>query len=157
MDDTRRRALITFVVAAIPGYLGFAGVGHAYLKQWRRSLVWFLLGLGSAIALLFYHVENPAAIDIADPAAVPTEVTIPLLIIITLSVLDAVFLSISLSREQAEQDARVDAGADPETAAQLPTCPNCGKEVDPELDFCPWCTIEFERPPEEEPAGDRLS
>jgi len=99
--------------------------------------------------------KEQAAQDARVDAAVPTEVTIPLLVIITLSVLDAVFLSISLSKEQAAQDARVDAGVDPEMAAQLPTCPNCGKEVDPELDFCPWCTAEFERPPEEEPVDDQ--
>ena len=147
MDDTRRRALITLIVAAIPGYLGLAGVGHAYLRQWRRSIVWFLLGIGSAVALIFYYVEDPAAIEVTDPAAVPIEVTIPLLVIITLSVLDAFFLAISLGREQKEELAREEAGEDVQAA---PNCPNCRKEVDPELDFCPWCTIEFERPPEEE-------
>jgi endogenous inhibitor of DNA gyrase (YacG/DUF329 family) len=23
-------------------------------------------------------------------------------------------------------------------------CPECGKELDPELDFCPWCTTRFD-------------
>jgi hypothetical protein len=34
--------------------------------------------------------------------------------------------------------------------AEGPTCPACGKELDEELDFCPWCTteLEWERPEE---------
>jgi ornithine cyclodeaminase/alanine dehydrogenase-like protein (mu-crystallin family) len=32
-----------------------------------------------------------------------------------------------------------------------PQCPNCGGELDPEIDFCPWCTVEleWEQPPPE--------
>ncbi|WP_144906527.1 zinc ribbon domain-containing protein [Halobellus captivus] len=26
------------------------------------------------------------------------------------------------------------------SAGSAEDCPNCGKELDPELDFCPWCT-----------------
>ncbi|MGM0605439.1 MAG: zinc ribbon domain-containing protein [Halobacteriota archaeon] len=146
MDDTRRRALITIVVAAIPGYLGIAGVGHAYLRQWRRSIVWFLLALGSAFALTFYYIDDPASIDIADPAAIPSEVTIPLLVIISLSVLDAFLLAISMGREKQASTMNGREGEDGQQRA-TPSCPNCGKNVDPELDFCPWCTVEFERAP----------
>jgi len=37
-------------------------------------------------------------------------------------------------------------------------CPNCGGELDEELDFCPWCTTElseFETPPDVEEETER--
>lgn len=163
MDDTRRRTIVTAIVASLGAFFGIAGVGHAYLRQWRRSIVWFLLAIGSGIALVFYYVEDPAAIDPFDAGAIPQEVYIPLFVIIALSVIDAVLLSIAAGRTEPDERLAAnaidsdstpieDVGADGSTPEpeSVPACPECGKDTDPELDFCPWCTYEFEQPPDAE-------
>lgn len=36
------------------------------------------------------------------------------------------------------------AGAGASTDEEAPACPNCGKELDADLDFCPWCTTRLD-------------
>jgi hypothetical protein len=57
-------------------------------------------------------------------------VTAPVLVLLVLSTLDAYRLALT-------------AGSADEGG---PACPYCGHGVDPELDFCPWCTERFEAP-----------
>jgi hypothetical protein len=54
------------------------------------------------------------------------------LVLLVLSTLDAYRLAVSAGGPKAEDG---------------PTCPYCGHAVDPELDFCPWCTERFEEGP----------
>lgn len=61
----------------------------------------------------------------------------------------------SAARTTAENDAfEPDTAADPETETK-PTpveCPNCGRETDPEIDFCHWCTEPLPGSDESEPS-----
>jgi len=133
--------MIAALVAVVGASLGVAGAGHLYLRRWRRAAAWFSFVVGAALVLLWLFVD-PATVDLADPASVaalepsvlPLTVTAPLFALLLLSTLDAYRLATEGSRLTDE-----------------PQCPNCGGELDPEIDFCPWCTIELEW---EEPAVD---
>lgn len=134
MTGTRRRALIATLVAVLGASLGVAGAGHLYLRRWRRAAAWFSFVVGAALVLLWTFVDpstldlaDPAAVAAVDPATLPAAVTAPLFALLLISAVDAYRL----------------AAAGPQTT-DGPQCPNCGGELDPEIDFCPWCTIELE-------------
>jgi predicted amidophosphoribosyltransferase len=57
-------------------------------------------------------------------------VTIGSVVITTLNVVDAYWLAVNENQTQ-----EVEAGM---------TCPNCGKELDEDIDFCHWCTTQLE-------------
>lgn len=111
------------------------GLGHAYLREWLRAATWFGLWV-TAVLLAAPLPDDPAprdvvryvtgspAVDSLSPAAAFT-----LVAVITVASFDAY--------------RRADAVPAP-TEQEAPTCPSCGREVDPELDFCHWCTADFE-------------
>ncbi|MFA1610547.1 DUF7575 domain-containing protein [Halobellus rubicundus] len=134
MTHTRRRALIATLVAVLGASVGVAGAGHLYLRQWRRAAAWFSVVVGATIVLLSVFVDpatlslsDPAAVANVEPASLPTAVTAPVFALLLLNALDAYRL----------------AARGPQTA-DAPQCPACGGELDPELDFCPWCTTRLE-------------
>jgi hypothetical protein len=103
-------------------------MGHVYLREWRRAAAWFALVVGSALVLLAVFTD-PATVD---PASVPGVVTIPVAALLLLSTLDAYLIA---SRSVSG------ANVDGESSA---SCPYCGKELDEDLSFCPWCTTRFD-------------
>lgn len=123
MSDSRRRALIAALVGVFGASLMIAGAGHAYLRKWRRALAWFTFVVGSFLILSSIFSE-PARTMLSEH---PFEVQGPVLTLLFLSVFDAYRLAVQ------ERGPRVEEGAGN-------TCPNCGKEVDRDLDFCHWCT-----------------
>jgi len=134
MTRTRRRAMITALVAVLGASLGVAGAGHLYLRRWRRAAAWFSFVVGAAIVLLWVFVDastvavaDPAALTSLDPGSLPMTVTAPIFGLLMVSTFDAYRLAVQGP-----------------TAADGPQCPNCGGDLDPEIDFCPWCTIELE-------------
>lgn len=148
MQDVRRRALIAGLVGMVGAFLGIAGAGHAYLRQWRRALAWFSLVLGVAIILVTMFVD-PTVIESAPSVwsvEMPLTVTIPMLAVQVLSAIDAYVVARRQGSRSgsAEKTASGAAGTASETGST--TCPHCGREVDPDLDFCHWCT---ERLPED--------
>jgi hypothetical protein len=156
MEEARRRALIAAAVGLLGAALGIVGAGHAYLREWRRAIAWFALVIGVGIVLMSIYTDpssygDPWTVTAAD---LPLEVVLPILTLSLLSVLDAY----AVARKQATGSARGGAVAEVEGqqggAAGGPlgddqeTCPHCGQEVDPELDFCHWCTEPLEREPD---------
>lgn len=107
----------------------YPGLGHVYLREWLRALVWFGLVVTSS-TLLVPEGAVPTEVTfealVAAARALPAEVTLALFSITFFSMVDAYWMA--KQRNQAV------------TAAAGTTCPNCGREVDPELDFCHWCT-----------------
>ncbi|RLM94566.1 zinc ribbon domain-containing protein [Halobellus sp. Atlit-38R] len=146
MTRTRRRAMIATLVAVLGASVGVAGAGHLYLREWRRGAAWFSFVIGAALVLLSVFVDpttvsltDPASVAAMQPSSLPTIVTAPLFALLLLSALDAYRLA---TRGPTSTDA--------------PQCPNCGGEIDPEISFCPWCTVEFENyPVEDGDVGDR--
>jgi hypothetical protein len=126
MGDTRRRALVAALVGAVGSVIGIAGVGHVYLREWRRAVAWFALVLGAGLALITTFADPQTA----TPSTLPVEVTAPLVVLFVLNTLDAYYVA-SRSVEPAE-------------ATAGDTCPSCGRETDASLEFCPWCAEPLE-------------
>ncbi|TKX63487.1 zinc ribbon domain-containing protein [Halorubrum sp. ASP1] len=135
--------------------LVFPGLGHLALRRWGRALLWHLTIVGGGVALFaLYDVEpvDPLADPAALTAAVPTDVTLPIVLLSALSALDAYLVgrAEAMRRRAASADGdegpggvqspppAAATGEDGETVEVA--CPNCGKEVDADLDFCHWCT-----------------
>ncbi|MFC7202023.1 zinc ribbon domain-containing protein [Haloferax namakaokahaiae] len=122
------------VVAALLGLL-VTGLGHLFLWRWRRALLWILLAF--TVALVFVPtsaleaVSNGAAMSPAEFRPVLVEL-LPVLVVSLVSVADAFILG----WKKASSAPTVTDEPDGETH----TCPQCGNEIDPELDFCHWCT-----------------
>lgn len=133
----RHRPWLAAVLAVL-----VAGLGHAYLRRWRRALLWFvaILGAGAALSAV---VAQPAP---TSPADFPLVVLVPLLVLYGVSAADAFRLARTSARRTAA--GAVGTGSDvangpldrPDSDGTPDVCPNCGKEVDPDLDFCTWCT-----------------
>ncbi|TQQ81060.1 zinc ribbon domain-containing protein [Halonotius terrestris] len=132
-----RRVLVTALVAIAGAMLGVAGAGHAYLRRWRRSLLWLTVTIGAGVLLINQYVPNPGELDPFDTGALPTEVTLPLFVIIAISVFDATLLAY-LDERNDGGDAAITADAVDDEGGV--SCPHCGKTTDAELDFCTWCT-----------------
>ena len=115
-------------LAALLGLL-VSGLGHLYLREWLRSLVWFSLYLVS------FELLVPDAIMPAEPTlaayqgmaeALPLDAALALSSIVIFGMIDAYLLA-----KRTHRQAEVEAGN---------TCPHCGKDVDEDLAFCHWCT-----------------
>lgn len=107
----------------------YPGLGHVYLREWLRALVWFFLNMTS-FALLMPESAVPETFGV-DPLLraaenFPPEAALALASITVFSMIDAYWIA---NRDTGDAEA---------TAAT--TCPSCGKDVDPDLDFCHWCT-----------------
>ena len=158
MDSARRRVVVTALVALGGAMIGVPGVGHAYLRRWKRSLLWLTVTLGAGIMLLSYYVPDPSTLDPFDIGAIPIEVRATLFVITAVSVFDATLL--------AYLDGRSESGIgsdEPDVEDGTRSCPYCGKPTDAELDFCTWCTEPLdgddthEASTDEEPSGsDKL-
>jgi hypothetical protein len=147
--------------------LVFPGLGHLVLRRWGRALLWHLTIVGGGVALFaLYDVEpvDPLADPTAVSAAVPSDVALPIVLLSALSALDAYLVGRADAAERDRVDAAAEAmrrraanadGDDGPGGGQSPpaaavdaengetlevTCPNCGKDVDADLDFCHWCT-----------------
>ncbi|MFB6304010.1 MAG: zinc ribbon domain-containing protein [Haloferacaceae archaeon] len=127
MTGSRRRALIAALVGTLGATVGIAGAGHAYLRRWRRAAAWFSFVLGVGLVLLSTFAD-PRSVT---PATVPPEVTLPVLGLLLVSVADAFRLALRSAR-------RTDA-ASGDPGEDGPSCPHCGRSLDPSLAFCWYC------------------
>ena len=148
-------------LAAFLGTLA-TGLGHFYLRRWRRGLAWFAAAV--VASYLFVPPEAAQALlsgEGSDPADLA-----PVFVVGVASIADAYVLARRRQqRARREAAASRDAGtavnqdgddygtgvtatATMGTASpgesDAESCPNCGKELDPELDFCPWCTARLD-------------
>lgn len=123
---SRKRPWLAALLAAV-----VTGLGHLYLRRWRRALGWLAVTVGATV--LF---ADPAALDaLASGEAVDPLAAAPSLIVGSLSVVDAYLVARAqnvLARRTTTENGR------------LTHCPNCGKELDPDLEFCQWCTAEID-------------
>ncbi len=129
------------------------GFGHLYLRRWRRAAGW----LAVLFAVSYVFVE-PAAIDgLAAGEPVDPLSVAPTLLVGVASVADAYVLARAqnavaqtggATATRAGDAAAAGAGAssgetvNPSEEA-IDSCPNCGKEVDPTLNFCHWCSADL--------------
>lgn len=100
------------------------GLGHLYLREWFRAAMWY--GFALTAALIFIP-ESTVQAMIDSGTRPPLAEIAPILTVQVLSVLDAY----RLARQR-----RAMAGKTP--------CPQCGRPLDEDLQFCHWCTTELE-------------
>jgi hypothetical protein len=127
MVDSDRRALVAVAASAIGALFGIAGVGHAYLREWARAFAWFTFVLGAGV-LLIAAFTDPMAVTFE---TLPLRVTLPLAVLLVVHTLDAYYVA-----RRGPTSGSVVAST---TDGQTVDCPSCGRELDPELSFCPWC------------------
>jgi hypothetical protein len=115
-------------VAALLGSF-VTGLGHLYLGRWRRAFGWVLLLTGTVTVFV-----GPVGVQrFITGGTVPPLDIVPVLLVSGLSVFDVY----SIARTE-----YVPGRGHGKTTT--PDCPACGKELDPEIHFCPWCATEFE-------------
>lgn len=142
MGEEGRRALVAALLGAVGASFGIAGVGHLYLREWRRGVAWFTFVLGAMLVLVSVFANPESAIT--DLEALPLTVVAPIIVLLSVSVFDAYYLA-----------RRGPFAYDDPSVIQ---CPNCGGRVDPDLQFCYWCTEPLtarQHPPVEAQSGSR--
>lgn len=126
----RKRPWLAALLAAL-----VTGLGHLYLRRVGRALAW----LAAIVATGLLFVDASALEALARRESVELPSITPLLIVGTLNVVDAYLLA----RAQ-NSIARLSNAA----TGELTHCPNCGKELDPDLEFCHWCSAPTGNPRE---------
>lgn len=125
--------------------LFYPGLGHVYLREWLRALLWFLLVVSTAMLVVPDSALQVSGLDeiLRAQRNLPVEATAALLAVTAFSMLDAYWIA---SRGSASGDASASGGgAASESDAEgdgdaTVRCSECRKSVDTsEYDFCPWC------------------
>lgn len=129
---TRKRPFLAGLLAVL-----YPGLGHIYLRAWKRALGWFLLAIATVALVVPTEViervdplDSPFAISETVAAAASAGELTTLLVVVGFSVVDAYLLA---RRQPAEQ-----------AAEETHQCPSCRKELEDELDFCPWCATNLD-------------
>lgn len=122
------------------------GAGHALIRDWVRALLFAGLFL-SATALIMPINDIAAAGSMAERMTIVTDEPrtsqFVLSFMLLFTAVDAGFRALGFPPGS--------------NGADGPTCPNCGRELDPEIEFCHWCTtrLEYVDPNiESEPEGE---
>ena len=138
--NSRKRPWLAALLAGL-----LTGFGHLYLRRWRRALGW-LAGSFAATTLFV----DPAAAEALVNGTVTREnlvETAPMFVVGGLSVIDAYLLA-RAQNTAAESPSDAD-------AVERASCPHCGKELDPDLEFCHWCTRSVEPVDDRDAAQER--
>jgi uncharacterized paraquat-inducible protein A len=106
------------------------GLGHLYLRRFKRAVGWVVL----VVTTGFVWVPTETLETLWAGQQVDPVVLAPILAVAAMATVDA----FSVAR-QGQRRMTVTADGD------LLTCPVCGNEVDPELDFCHWCTTDLDQ------------
>lgn len=123
---SRKRPWLAALLAALA-----TGLGHLYLRRWRRAVGWLVVLLVATVLFV-----EPATVDaLAAGGSVDPLAVAPILLVGSGSVVDAYLLAHVHNRVAHPTRA---------SAEGLAECPNCGREVEADLEFCHWCTAEFD-------------
>lgn len=132
-NSRQKSPLIAVVLAVL-----YPGLGHVYLRRWGRAFIWFVTIIATVVWLVPASAM-PSALSVdaimQARANVPQHVALIALVLSALSVVDAYRIAANSGQEPEE--------ASPVGEEGTQTCPNCGKELDENLEFCHWCTTEF--------------
>jgi len=138
MTETgRKRPWLAAVLAFI-----YPGLGHVYLREWLRAVLWFGLVVSTSTLLVQDSVMAPLdggiSVDalLAVSQNIPLQASVALFAITALSMVDAYWMA---TRENVETE-----------VVEGMKCPYCGKELEEDLDFCHWCTTKLDRPADAE-------
>lgn len=116
------------------------GLGHLYLRLWARALLWLGLSI-LATFLVFPEGTLPSSVSaeavLGASESLAPEAWVLILGVSVLCMTDAYLMAARINN-YVDRSERVGSGR------QAGSCPNCGKELDPEIEFCHWCTTELE-------------
>nr|WP_157501708.1 zinc ribbon domain-containing protein [Halobacterium sp. CBA1126] len=121
------------------------------MRRWVRAVSWFLLALATAALVVpesayqAFQNEGFAGL-VAASESFGVEVTLSLLVIRVLNVVDAYLVAVRDTASKVTEHVPTPGDADVDAVGgdDAGTCPECGKELDGDLDFCPWCTTRLE-------------
>ena len=136
-DSGHKRPWLAALLAFV-----YPGLGHVYLREWLRAVLWFGLVLSSTTLLIEESVMEPLSDGISVDTLltvstnIPTEASVVLFVITVFSMVDAFYMA---TRGNVETE-----------VVEGTKCPHCGKELEDDLDFCHWCTTELDAPAEPE-------
>jgi len=140
-ESSGKRPWVAVLLAVL-----YPGLGHLYLRLWGRAILWFVF-IVTATTLLVPGDVYPSTFSLeavlGAAQAIPVVVSLVVLALSALNVVDAYLMA---RRMDGRSDSTTDAaglgtgGGDDGTRS----CPNCGKELDENLDFCHWCTTELD-------------
>ncbi|GAB7012435.1 DUF7575 domain-containing protein [Halolamina salina] len=125
----------------LAGLLGTiaTGFGQFYLRRWLRGVGWLAL----AFAVTFAFVPEGTLMAMSSGEAIADSTALyPTMAVQFAGAFDA-FLLAYRNRTDRDVTPDVDVPVVSEESPGMVTCPNCGKEVDADLEFCHWCTTEF--------------
>ncbi len=132
MAQTGPRPWIATVLALL-----YPGLGHVYIRSWGRAILWFALTVGTTMFIVpeqvFESVDpiaDPFAVSQAIVAETPTLGLVSIFLVIGFSTVDAYLTARRMNDETA--------------STQTHTCPECGRQIDEDLSFCPWCATELD-------------
>ena len=120
------------------------GAGHAVIRDWARAAVFAGLFFAS-IAIFFPLDQLWGAASTGNleemQTIVESEITMleqfTIMFLHLFAAIDAGFQALGLTRDRGGS-----------AGSGEPTCPQCGKPIDTDLEFCHWCTTRLERPEE---------
>jgi len=125
-SNTHKRPWLAALLSAIA-----MGLGQLYLRRWRRAVGWLVVLIGVDIVF----IDQTAVTAVQNGELMAALSLLPVPIIGALCVLDAYVLA-HVTNSASEHSVSA--------ATEQPSCPNCGKELDPALTFCHWCTTEID-------------
>lgn len=127
-QSTERRPFLAALLTVVQ-----PGVGHCYLREWLRGCLWAGVWAGALVVLV-----DSAGVELGVlewvavgfgvfPAAAgfPFEATLSMFAVTAFATLDAYWLA-ARNNHRLQDD--------------IGRCPHCGREMDPTLEFCHWCT-----------------
>lgn len=121
----------------------YPGLGHLYVRAWLRAAAWFGLAVSTVAWLVFAGVIPASLFESAEAGGLegvlavsrglPVEARFAILAVTLFNVVDAF-----LTARRNSADAPAESGE----------CPECGRELDDDIEFCPWCTARIDHPEE---------
>jgi len=131
-ETKRRRPWLAAALALLS-----PGLGHIYLREWLRAVVWFGL-MFAATTMLVPVSPEPAELTVSSilSSSMAAAEKVPLRSR-SRAVCDHITLDDRrlLDRHAGNQEAATDEGV---------SCPHCGRGVDEDPAFCHWCTTRLE-------------
>jgi hypothetical protein len=121
------------ILAAVLG-LVYPGLGHVYLREWARALLWFgLIVLTGSLLIPDSAIPTTLTVDsmMQMSRAMPLRAVVALSAVTGMNMVDAYILA-SRTNETSQR------------VAEGTQCPSCGRDVDPDLEFCHWCSTELD-------------
>ena len=116
------------------------GAGHVLSRDWLRAAAFAGLFLAASAFLL--PIEQLAAAEPTSYDEAITQATAMAADVDPMAQFSLSFIALFATIDAAFRALGYPSGGDGNTDGT--TCPECGKDVDPDLEFCHWCTTRLE-------------